>query len=552
MSRALLLVLLAAPALAQAPQAVEGKKGMVAAVSPQAVDVGLEVLRKGGNAVDAAVSVGFAEAVTWPEAGNIGGGGFMVVHPADGSPPTVFDYRETAPAAATVDLFAKGVDYSSAKTAGVPGTVRGFALAHKRFGNLPWRDLVLPAAELAEDGFTVNAALAGRLNGVLSERGSSNPEFRRVYGKPGGKWQAGDRLKLPDLAKTLRAIADGGPDAFYTGELAKLLDAEMKASGGLITAADLAKYQAKERTPVRVRYRGYDVYGPPPPSSGGVTLGLMLNMLEGYDLTKHPRHSPETVHLLTEVMRRAYCERAKHLGDPDFVTVPTDLLTDKAFAKSLAAGIDLAKATRSEALAVEIPLADGGAETTHYSVVDKSGMAVSNTYTLENSFGCKVVVRGAGYILNNEMTDFNHKPGVTDRRGNIGTPANRIAPGKRMLSSMTPVIVARDGKPVLVTGSPGGRTIINTVLCVVVNAIDYRMPPQAAVDAPRQHHQWFPDRLSLEETPDFPSLSAKLKAIGHTVGRSRQGDAHTIAIDPATGTRYGAADRRLDGKAAGD
>lgn len=553
MPRALLLLLIAAPAFAQAPhQAAEGKAGMVVAVSPPAVEVGVETLRKGGNAVDAAVAVGFAEAVTWPEAGNIGGGGFMVVHPGDGRPPAVFDYREKAPAAAAVDMFAKGVDYSSPKTAGVPGTVRGFALAHKRFGKLPWKDLVLPAVKLAEDGFIVNAALAGRLNGVLGERSSANPEFRRVYGKPGGQWQAGDTLKLPDLAKTLRAIAERGPDAFYTGELAQLLEAEMKASGGIMTAADLAKYEARERKPVHTTYRGYDVYGAPPPSSGGVALGLMLNMLEGYDLAKHPRYSPETAHLLTEVMRRAYCERARHLGDSDFVTVPTDLLTDKAFARSLAAGIDTAKATPSASLAAEIPLAEGGSETTHYSVVDKAGMAVSNTYTLENSFGCKVVVRGAGYILNNEMTDFNHKPGVTDRRGNIGTPANRVAPGKRMLSSMTPTIVAKDGKPVLVTGSPGGRTIINTVLCVVVNTLDYRMPAQAAVDAPRQHQQWFPDRLSLEPMPGFEELAGKLKSMGHTVGKSRQGDAHTIAIDLATGVRSGAADKRLDGKAAGE
>jgi gamma-glutamyltranspeptidase/glutathione hydrolase len=553
MPRALLLLLIATPAFAQAPrQAVEGKAGMVVAVSPPAVTVGIEILKKGGNAVDAAVSVGFAEAVTWPEAGNIGGGGFMVVHPGDGRPPAVFDYREKAPAAATVDMFAKGVDYSSPKTAGVPGTVRGFALAHKRFGKLPWKDLVLPAVKLAEDGFTVNAALAGRLNGVLGERSSANPEFRRVYGKPGGgKWQAGDRLTLPDLGKTLRAIAERGPDAFYTGELAKLLEAEMKASGGLITAADLAKYEAKERAPVHTTYRGYDVYGAPPPSSGGVTLGLMLNMLELHDVAKHPRHSPETVHLLTEVMRRAYCERAKHLGDADFVTVPVGLLTDKAFAKSLAAGIDPAMATPSAALAAEIPLADGGTETTHYSVVDKAGMAVSNTYTLENSFGCKVVVRGAGYILNNEMTDFNHKPGVTDRRGNIGTPANRVAPGKRMLSSMTPTIVAKDGKPVLVTGSPGGRTIINTVLCVVVNTIDYKMPAQAAVDAPRQHHQWFPDRIVMEGLKDRAAVAEKLKAMGHTVTNSRQGDAHTIVVDAKTRQFHGAADPRLDGKAVG-
>ena len=281
-------------------------------------------------------------------------------------------------------------------------------------------------------------------------------------------------------------------------------------------------------------------------------MGLMLNMLEGEELAKHPRHSPETVHRLTEVMRRAYCERAKHLGDPDFVTVPTDLLLDKDFAKRLAAGIDPAKATPSAALADEIPLTDTGGETTHYSVADASGMAVSTTYTLENAFGCRVVVRGAGFVLNNQMTDFNHRPGVTDRTGRVGTPANRVAPGKRMLSSMSPTVVAKDGRPTLVTGSPGGRAIINTALCVVVNVLDYGMDVRAAVDAPRQHHQWFPDRLTLEPTGELEFLTARLKAMGHTVARGGQGDAHSVRLDPATGKRTAAADKRLDGKAAAE
>jgi gamma-glutamyltranspeptidase/glutathione hydrolase len=539
--------------LAQAPDlhTATGTGGVIAAVSPPAVDVGIAVLRAGGNAVDAAIAVGFAEAVTWPEAGNIGGGGFMLVHPGKGKPPTFFDFRETAPAAARVDMFAGKIDYQSPVTAGVPGTVRGFALAHQKHGKRPWKELVEPAAKLARDGFPVTASLARRLNGVLGDK-TRNEEFRRVFGKPGGgEWQAGDVLTQPDLAKTLAAVAES-PDAFYTGEPARLLAAEMTRSGGLITQADMEKYQAEERTPTCVTYRGRDVYGAPPPSSGGVTLGLMLNMLEGEELARHPRHSPETVHRLTEVMRRAYCERAKHLGDPDFVTVPTDLLLDKAFARRLAAGIDPAKATPSAALADEIPLADGGSETTHYSVADRDGMAVSTTYTLENSFGCRVVVRGAGFILNNEMTDFNHTPGVTDRRGNIGTPANRVAPGKRMLSSMTPTIVARGGEPVLVTGSPGGRTIINTALCVVVNTLDYGMDARAAVDAPRQHHQWFPDRLTLEPSADIESLAARLKAMGHAVGSGRQGDAHSIRLDPASGKRTAAADKRLDGRAAAE
>jgi gamma-glutamyltranspeptidase/glutathione hydrolase len=545
-----LLLLLSAPAFAQGPPtAVEGKNGMVVCVSPSAAVVGLGVLKRGGNAVDAAVAVGFAQAVTWPEAGNVGGGGFMLVWPGGGKEPVVFDYRETAPAAATADMFAKGIDFRSHTVAGVPGTVRGLGLAHKTLGKLPWTDVVMPAVTLAEDGFVINDALARGLNGVLTEK-TKNAEFHRVYAKPGGKWQAGDTLKLPDLGKTLRAVAERGPDAFYTGELADKLEAEMKAGGGLITKADLAKYEAKVRQPVRGTYRGYDVYGPPPPSSGGVALVEMLNILEAFDLKAHPRHSAETTHLMAEAMKRAYLDRARHLGDPDFVTVP-DHLTTKEYAKKLAAGIDPAKATPSASLAPELTITEGGGETTHYSVVDGSGMAVANTYTLENSYGNRVVVRGAGYILNNEMTDFNHRPGVTDTTGRIGTEANRAAPGKRMLSSMTPTILVKDGKPVLVTGSPGGRTIINTVLCHVVNFVDYGMGPQEVVNAPRMHHQWLPDRIALEEGPGFGELTAKLKAMGHSVTTARQGDGHTIVIDPKTGTLYGEADKRRDGKAAG-
>jgi gamma-glutamyltranspeptidase/glutathione hydrolase len=520
-------------------------------VSAPAADVGLAVLKKGGNAVDAAVAVGFALAVTWPEAGNIGGGGFMMVAPP-GKDVTCFEYRETAPRAAPVDLFADGkVTWLDRKAAGVPGTVRGLALAHKSFGRLKWEEVVLPAVKLAEDGFTVNAALANGLNRVLSDRLTTNAEFKRVYGKPDGtKWKGGDTLVLKDLGRTLRLIAETGPDAFYTGEIADLIVEEMKA-GGLITKDDLKAYRANERKPVGTTYRGYAVYGPPPPSSGGVCLAEMLNVLENFDLKKPGRWSPETSHLMIEAMRRAYADRARHLGDPDFVTIPGHLTT-KEYAKKLAAGIDRAKATPSAEVTPEIALDEGGESTTHFSVVDRHGMAVSNTTTLENSYGNRVVVRRAGFLLNNEMTDFNPKPGSTTASGRIGTEANRIAPGKRMLSSMTPVIVTRDGRPVLVTGSPGGRTIINTVLCVVVNVIDFGMPVEEAVAAPRLHHQWFPDAVRFEGVKQHPELVAKLKALGHTVTEARQGDAHTIWVDPKTGLRVGAADRRLDGKAVGE
>jgi gamma-glutamyltranspeptidase/glutathione hydrolase len=513
--------------------------------------VGLEILKKGGNAVDAAVATAFALAVTYPAAGNIGGGGFMVVHPGPHKEPVVIEYRETAPAAATRSMFAKDESVYTHRVVGVPGTVRGLALAHQRFGKLPWKDLVLPAAKLAEEGFAVNTALASSLNWIVASA-TDHPELRRVLGKQAGSadWQAGDRLVQKDLARTLRRIAEEGPDAFYLGAIADQIVAEMKAGGGYITKADLAAYQARQRPPIHGTYRGYDVYGPPPPSSGGICLVEMLNILENFDLRKHGRWSPATLHLMVEAMRRAYCDRARYLGDTDFVKVPGHLTT-KEYARQLAAAINPDRATASEDLAKDIPLAGEGDSTTHFSVIDKDGMAVANTYTLERSYGSRVVVRGAGFLLNNEMMDFNWRPGHTDRTGIIGTAPNQIAPGKRMLSSQTPTIVARDGKVVLVTGSPGSRTIINTVLCMLVNVLDFDMDIRAAVDAPRLHHQWFPDAARFERPDDHAELMERLKQMGHRIRGTRQGDAHSIRVDPRTGRYYGAEDRRISGKAAG-
>jgi gamma-glutamyltranspeptidase/glutathione hydrolase len=381
-------------------------------------------------------------------------------------------------------------------------------------------------------------------------RTGAHVEFRRQFGKDEGKraWGVGDRLVQKDLAKTLRQIAQNGPDVFYTGELADLLAAEMKAGGGYITKDDLAAYKAKERQPIHATYRGYDVYAPPPPSSGGIALVEMLNMLEQFDLRKTRFGTPETRHLMAEVSRRAFVDRARYLGDPDFTRIP-DFLTSKDYASKLVRGIDLKKATSSESLADGIPLTKESDNTTHFSVIDGNGMAVSNTYTLEDAYGSRVVVRGAGYILNNEMGDFNARPGVTNTKGRIGTEPNLVAPGKRMLSSQTPTVIAKNGKAILVTGSPGSRTIINTVLCVVTNVIDFDMDIQAAVDAPRQHHQWFPDELLLESKD--PELIKKLESFGHKVRIAKQGDAHSIWIDPKTGLYFGAADRRINGKAAG-
>jgi gamma-glutamyltranspeptidase / glutathione hydrolase len=540
----------------QSKKAVAAKHGMVVCVSPPAADVGLEVLKKGGNAVDTAVAVAFAMAVTHPSAGNIGGGGLMLIHPPAGKgDPTVIEFRETAPAGATADMFAKDADPFSHRAVGVPGTVRGLELARQKHGSgkVTWADLIRPAIALASDGWTLEPWSARSLNRLIRDA-SKHPECQRLFGKPGGgQWQAGDVLKQSDLAKTLQAIADRGADGFYAGPVAELIAAEMKQGGGLITQADLAAYAAKERTPIRGNYRGYNVLGAPPPSSGGIGIVEMLNMLECFDMKSLGSDSAERWHITTEVMRRGFLDRARHLGDADFVKIP-DHLTTKEYAKSLAASIDRTKSTPSATLAPDIALTVEPEHTTHFSIVDAEGMAVANTYTLEDSFGSKIVVRGAGFLLNNEMLDFNHIPGVTTRAGKIGTPANQVAPGKRMLSSMTPTILSKDGKPVLVTGSPGGRTIINTVLCVVTNVVDYDMDVQSAVDFPRLHHQWLPDEIKLERFRDHSKLVSDLERFGHkviaTAPPRSQGDAHTIWID-ADGTRHGAADGRLMGKAAG-
>ncbi len=545
------LLLSAVPPARAADDTASSRHGMVVSVSPPASDVGGAILRQGGNAVDAAVATAFALAVTYPAAGNIGGGGFMVVYPGGKAEPVVIEYRETAPAAASKTMFAADDSLYGPKVVGVPGTVRGLALAHQRFGKLPWPDVLRPAIRLAADGFAMDATLASSLNAIV-RNADGFPELRRVYGKDGGAgtWRPGDRLVQKDLAATLRLIAEQGPDAFYRGAIADKIVAEMRAGDGLITREDLAGYHANARAPVHGTYRGYDVYAPPPPSSGGTCLVEMLNILENFDLRKEGRWSPATLHVMTEAMRRAYCDRARYLGDADFVNVPT-YLTSKDYARKLAAGIDRDRATRSEDLAKDVPLAREGDSTTHFSVIDRDGMAVANTFTLERSYGSRVVVRGAGFLLNDEMMDFNWLPGVTTRDGRIGTDANLIAPHKRMLSSQTPTVVARNGKVVLITGSPGSRTIINTVLCVLVNVLDFDMDVRAAVDAPRLHHQWFPDVVRFEGKDDYPSAVERLRQMGHRVEGTRQGDAHTIWVDPKTGTYHGAADRRIDGKSVG-
>jgi gamma-glutamyltranspeptidase / glutathione hydrolase len=542
---------------------VASRSGLVVSSSDVASDLGAAILDKGGNAVDAAVATAFALAVTHPFAGNLGGGGFMVVRAASGE-ATTFDYRETAPAKSTPTMYlgANGeIDRRLTATGylapGVPGTVRGMALAHKRFGKLPWKDVVMPAADLAASGFAMSASLARSLNGQVTRNADGTttgamgpyPASVAAYGKPDGKpWAAGDRLVLPDLAKSLGAIAADGPSAFYTGWIADRIDADMAAHGGLISKADLAAYEAKERAPIKGTFLGYEIISMPPPSSGGVALVEMLNVLESVEIQKKTRGSAEAVHLMAEAMRRAYLDRARYLGDTDFIEVPIAMLTSKAHARDVARSIDPTKASSSAELGKDIITAGLPGEsddTTHFSVIDKDGMAVSNTYTLEGGYGSHVVVAGTGILLNNEMGDFNKKPGATNLTGDIGTPPNLIAPGKRMLSSMSPTIVTKNGKVVLVTGSPGGRTIINTVLDVVLYVTAWDLTGREAVDAPRMHHQWLPDRLQIEQNGVSSQVADALRAMGHDVRLSgTQGSAQTIWIHPQTGMAFGVADHR--------
>jgi len=558
---AIALLIVPAVPLGQAPAAtttgdlgVLAPAGVVVSASDVASDIGAAILTKGGNAVDAAVATAFALAVTHPFAGNIGGGGFMVVRTPDGK-ATTFDYREKAPLKSTPTMYlnAKGdIDISLTNAGylapGVPGTVRGMALAHSRFGKLPWHDVVQPAVDIAANGFVMSSSLARGLNAEVRGAMSRFPASVAAYGKPGGEpWADGDRLMQPDLARSLNAIAES-PDAFYTGWIAERIADDMAANGGLISREDLAGYKAVERAPVKGTFLGYEIISMPPPSSGGTALIEMLNMLEAQQIQKTRPRTVDALHMTAEAMRRAFLDRARFLGDPDFVQVPLAKLINKSHAKEIWSTFSATKASSSVELGKDIMTTSVPGEpedTTQFSVLDKDGMAVSNTYTLEGGYGSHVVIRGTGILLNNEMGDFNKKPGTTDLTGNIGTPPNVIVPGKRMLSSMTPTIVTKDGKVVLITGSPGGRTIINTVLNVVLDVTAWNMTGREAVDAPRSHHQWLPDRFDLEADAVPEDVLAKLRAMGHTVrAQGRQGAAHSIWIQPGTGTVFGVNDKR--------
>jgi gamma-glutamyltranspeptidase/glutathione hydrolase len=532
------------------------KTGLVISASDIASEVGWQVIKGGGNAVDAAVATAFALAVTHPTAGNIGGGGFLVYRAAAG-PATSYDFREAAPAGAGPEMWLKDgkydydIHHNSHRSVGVPGTVAGLHLAWKEQGSKPWKDLVAPAIRLAREGFEVSHGLARSLAGQLDEF-QKYPASLAQFSKNGKPYEAGDVLKQPDLARTLERIADQGPAGFYDGETAALLEKEMKAHDGLITRDDLKKYQAKKRDVIKGTYRGYELIGMAPPSSGGIAVVQALNILEGYDLKANGYGSAKNVHLITESMRRAFADRAQYIGDPDFVTtMPVARLVSKEYGETLRKTINPNKASKSSPTSFTWPTESQ--ETTHFSVVDAQRNAVSLTYTLEYGYGSRIVVPGAGFLLNNEMGDFNAGPGLTTEQGLIGTPPNLAQVGKRMLSSMSPTIVAKDGQLFMVTGSPGGRTIINTVIMTLLNVIDFGMNAQEAVDAGRIHHQWLPDRLSVERYGFSADTLAQLKAMGHTVAEvGGQGVAEVIVFNAKDNMLEGGVDKRqADGGAAG-
>lgn len=529
---------------------VQATQGMVATSHTLASEVALQVLKDGGNAMDAAVAAGFALAVTQPRSGNIGGGGFLLYAPGDGSAPEAIDYRETAPAGASETMFQddEGNVISqrsrfSHQAAGVPGTVAGLALALERHGTLSLKEALAPAIRLAQDGFVVPYRFTEGLE-QARERLQRWPATKATFYKEDGSApQPGELFRQPDLADTLKRIAEHGPEGFYQGRTAQLIVDEMQRHDGLITLDDLKAYRPAIRQPVHGKYRGYDIYSMSPPSSGGTHIIQILNILEGFPISDMGHNSAATIHHMAEAMKLAYADRAEYLGDTDFVDVPLNGLTSKAYAAELRKGINPKKARPASDIKPGQPAAFESPETTHFSVVDRWGNAVSNTYTINFSYGSGITVAGAGFLLNNEMDDFSAKPGEPNAYGLIGGKANKIEPGKRMLSSMSPTVVRKDNRNVLVTGSPGGSRIITTTLQVLMNVIDHNMNIQTAVAAPRIHHQWLPDEIRMEQgiSPDTIRL---LEAKGHEVTTSTAMGAIQSIMIGEDGTLYGGADPR--------
>jgi len=533
------------------------KNGMVVSDHKIASEVGTEILKKGGNAIDASVATAFALAVTHPQAGNIGGGGFLVFMSSTGKSTTI-DFREKAPLKATPNMFLdengqliNGSNHNGLKSVGVPGTVAGLYLAHQKYGKLPWKELVQPAIDLAQNGFELSYTLA---NHAKRYRESGEIEFMSHFfdNENGNPTQMGETWKQSALASTLKRIRDNGKDGFYKGETAKEIARHMKENGGIITKKDLKKYEAVERKPAKGTYKGYDIYSMPPPSSGGVALIEMMNLMELVDFEKAEFNSTAYVHIVAEAMRRAFADRAEHLGDPDFnPDLPIDKLLSKDFAKLRYTNIDMEKASVSDA--TKFGQLYDGTNTTHFSVIDKDGNAVSLTYTLEHSYGSRLGSPKLGFIFNNEMGDFNPQPGFTNDGWLIGTDPNIIAPEKRMLSSMTPTIVAKDGKPYLIIGTPGGRTIINTVFQTVLNVLEFDMPIDKAIEAMKIHHQWMPDVLTYETDLLSPDTQKALEKMGHKLSkRGNLGRLMGIKIDAKNKVYVGASDSSSpDGGAVG-
>lgn len=558
----LLVVTLNVP-VSIAREPVRARHGMVASTNEVASQVGVEVMKRGGNAVDAAIAVAFALAVTHPAAGNLGGGGFMMIRLKDGR-TTAIDYREMAPAAAHRDVYldkngnlieGEGGSLVGYRAAGVPGTVRGMELALKKYGSgkLNWAQLVEPARQLAARGFVVTHSLERSLYGSR-EYLEKYAETKRIYLKGGQFYKEGEVFRQPELAATFARLQRVGPNEFYEGETARMIVADMKRHNGLMTMDDLRGYVAKERAPVHGSYRGYEIISMPPPSSGGAVLIQMLNILEGFDLSKLEAGSSDRYHLMAEAMRRAFADRAEYMGDSDFVKVPVAGLIDKAYAATLRATINIERASTSAEVRAGHPAGYESEQTTHFTVIDAEGNAVANTYTLNNSYGSAAVAKGTGMLLNDEMDDFAAKPGTPNLYGLIQGERNAVAPKKRPLSAMTPTIVLRKDRSLWFTvGSPGGPTIINTVLCVITNVIDYDMNIQQAIDFPRIHHQWLPDELVGEPFGLSGDTQKALTARGHKLAKLRYlGDAEGIMIEEKTGVRLGATDpRRSDGLAIG-